>query len=180
MMTYKILSIPSDTGNEMSIRLAHRQEVPQTHLPNHLRVLCSNERGIERMRKRRLQEHLQVRIQELNESKPLTKHRKIGTITPKIYEYSRCRDKYKSQLLYMLLVSGTVLRWQELYSGLCMEMGKQTGNVQSKQHKRTNSVRPKVEKCLFVADEAVVVKKACESRQERRASRNSHQYCLTT
>ena len=62
-------------------------------------------------------------------------------------------------------------RWQELHTGIAMERGKQScdGN---RNDTSGHPARSKVEKHRIVADEIVVVKRACESRQERRVSHN--------
>jgi len=57
-----------------------------------------------------------------------------------------------------------VYRWQELYSGLVMEEGKQVSNV-NRNGSSDSLARLKVEMCLSVADEVVVVSILCESRE---------------
>ena len=68
MIAFTTLSIPSDTGKEMYKRFGLSVGSTQTHLPNHPTVLFHNGSGIEQIGKRRLQERLQVSIQELNAS----------------------------------------------------------------------------------------------------------------
>jgi len=172
MMATHTLSIPSDTGNEMYSRIVSSVGSSQAHLPNRLAVLLPNGSGIERSRKRGSDRLLQVRIQELNESEPLKKHRKRQKITPKTCGFYSLQGQvqepqpvYAACTGYGVQMAGTVCRFN--YGN-----GEADKQCESKRHKWAIPTRLKVEKCLSVADEAVVVLIACESRQERRASRN--------
>lgn len=70
-----------------------------------------------------------------------------------------------------VLHSRSAYRRQEPCTGVATERGKQTRNG-NRNGASEELARPKVEKCGFVADEAVVVMIAVERQQERRASRN--------
>jgi hypothetical protein len=173
MIAFTTLSIPSDTGKEMYKMTGLSAESLQAHLPNHPAVLHPNGSGIERIGKRRLEERLQVRMQELNESEPLKKHRKRQEITPKTCglcslqgEVQERQPVHAACIGYGVKMAGTAFRFN--YGN-----GEADRQCESKRHKWGFTMRPKVEKCLFVADEAVVVQTTCESREERRASRNS-------
>ena len=172
-MAFILLSIPSDTGSEVYKRTDPSAGSLQAHLPNRPTVLFHNGNGIERIGKRRTQERLQVKIQELNASEPLKKHRKRHTTTPKTCGFYSLQGQvqepqpvYAACTGYGVQMAGTVFRFN--YGN-----GEADRQCQSKQHKRAFTVRLKVEKWLSVADEAVVVRTPCESREERRASRNS-------
>ncbi len=69
------------------------------------------------------------------------------------------------------LGSRSAYRRQELCTGVATEHGKQTWH-ENQNGTNEELVRPKVEKAKAVADEAVVVMKAMETWQERRASHN--------
>ena len=173
MIAFTTLSIPSDTGSEMYKRTGLSAGSIQVHLSNHPTVLFPNGNGIERIGKRRLQECLQVRMQELNESEPLMKHRKRQMTTPKTCGFYSLQGEvqglspvYAACIGYGVKMAGSAFRFN--YGN-----GEADRQCQSKQHKWGFTTRLKVEKCLSVADEVVVVMKPCESREERRTSRNS-------
>jgi hypothetical protein len=80
------------------------------------------------------------------------------------------KEAYRAYL-NSVLYSRSAYRRQEPWTGIAMERGKQTGNG-NRNGTSEELARPKVEKCRFVADGAVVVLMAAERQQERRASRN--------
>jgi hypothetical protein len=80
------------------------------------------------------------------------------------------REKYIRNL-NSYMYSCSAHRWQELHIGFAMERGKQSCNG-NRNDTSGKPARSKVEKCKIVADEIVVVKIACESKQERRISHN--------
>ena len=80
------------------------------------------------------------------------------------------KEEYRAYL-NSVLDSRSAYRRQEPWTGVATERGKQTGNG-NRNGTSEELARPKVEKCRFVADEAVVVLIAVERQQERRASRN--------
>lgn len=71
------------------------------------------------------------------------------------------------------LCSRSAYRRQELCTGIAMEHGKQPCN-DNRNDTNEELVRSKVETGRTVADEAVVVMTAGETRQERRASHNGY------
>ena len=80
------------------------------------------------------------------------------------------KEEYRVYL-NSVLYSRSAYRRQEPWTGVATERGKQTGNG-NRNGTSEELARPKVEKCRFEADEAVVVRIAVERQQERRASRN--------
>ncbi len=80
------------------------------------------------------------------------------------------KEKYRGYL-NCYLYSHSSYRRQELCTGVATEHGKQPCNTNRKDTSE-ELVRSKVEMCMVVADEAVVVMMPVERREERRASHN--------
>ena len=80
------------------------------------------------------------------------------------------KEKHRGYLKSYLR-SRSAYRRQELGTGVATEHGKQLCNA-NRNDSSEELVRSKVEMCKAVADEAVVVMKAMETWQERRASHN--------
>jgi hypothetical protein len=131
----------------------------QENLSNHLTVLLSMDKGVERIRKRGVERNTSG-VYTGAEWK-WTDRRGVETYKDSVRNRGNLACPGKSTGVTWEIDGPywhSAFRQQELYKGLIMELWKSTDDVKSKRPKR-RTVRLKVEKHQLVADEAVVVRK---------------------